>query len=67
MFKSDYYGKSSFLKLKKRLCSVFFIIYPNKDKNFVSFGNYQDVKNIIKSNNSIVFITGLSGNGKTMS
>ncbi len=43
-------------------------ITPNKDKNFVSFGNYPDVKNIIKSNRFYpVFITGLSGNGKTMS
>ena len=43
-------------------------IVPTKDKNFVSFGNYPDVKNIIKSNRFYpVFITGLSGNGKTMS
>ena len=43
-------------------------ITPTKDKNFVSFGNYPDVKNIIKSNRFYpVFITGLSGNGKTMS
>ena len=43
-------------------------ITPNKDKNFVSFGNYPDVKNIIKSNRFYpVFITGLSGNGKTLS
>ena len=42
-------------------------IVPTKDKNFVSFGNYPDVKNIIKSNRFYpVFITGLSGNGKTM-
>ena len=42
-------------------------ITPNKDKNFVSFGNYPDVKNIIKSNRFYpVFITGLSGNGKTL-
>jgi hypothetical protein len=39
-------------------------IVPTKDKNFVSFGNYPDVKNIIKSNRFYpVFITGLSGNG----
>jgi hypothetical protein len=31
------------------------------------FGNYPDVKDIIKSNKFYpVFITGLSGNGKTM-
>jgi len=34
---------------------------------FVSFGNYPDLKSIIKSNRFYpVFITGLSGNGKTM-
>ena len=34
---------------------------------FVSFGNYPDVKSIIKSNMFYpIFITGLSGNGKTM-
>jgi MoxR-like ATPase len=42
-------------------------IVPNKDPVFVSFGNYPDVKDIIKSNKFYpVFITGLSGNGKTM-
>src|SRR5210317_1600608 len=42
-------------------------IVPTKDKNFVSFGNYPDVKNIIKSNKFYpVFVTGLSGNGKTL-
>ena len=42
-------------------------VVPNKDKNFVSFGNYPDVKSIIKSNRFYpVFITGLSGNGKTL-
>ena len=42
-------------------------IVPIRDKNFVSFGNYPDVKNIIGSNRFYpVFITGLSGNGKTM-
>ena len=42
-------------------------IVPNKDPIFVSFGNYPDVKNIIKSGQFYpVFITGLSGNGKTM-
>lgn len=42
-------------------------IVPKKDPIFVSFGNYPDVKQIIKSNQFYpVFITGLSGNGKTM-
>ena len=41
-------------------------IVPQKDKNFVSFGNYPDLKSIVKSNMFYpVFITGLSGNGKT--
>ena len=43
-------------------------IVPNKDKSFVSFGNHPDVRNIIKSNKFYpIFITGLSGNGKTFS
>ena len=42
-------------------------IVPKKDPVFVSFGNYPDVRNIIKSGQFYpVFITGLSGNGKTM-
>ena len=41
-------------------------IVPKKDPVFVSFGNYPDVKSIIKSKMFYpVFITGLSGNGKT--
>ena len=43
-------------------------IVPKKDPVFVPFGNYTDVKSIIKSNKFYpVFVTGLSGNGKTMS
>ena len=42
-------------------------VVPNKDKNFVSFGNFPDVKSIIKSDRFYpVFLTGLSGNGKTL-
>jgi len=42
-------------------------IVPKKDPVFVSFGNYPDIKMIVKSNMFYpVFITGLSGNGKTM-
>ena len=42
-------------------------IVPQKDSTFVSFGNYPDVKNIIKSGQFYpLFITGLSGNGKTL-
>jgi MoxR-like ATPase len=41
---------------------------PQKDKNYVSFGNFTDVKRIVKSGMFYpVFITGLSGNGKTVS
>ena len=41
-------------------------LVPAKDNNFVSFGNFPDVKKIIKSGLFYpTFITGLSGNGKT--
>ena len=41
-------------------------LVPAKDSNFVSFGNFTDVKKIIKSGLFYpTFITGLSGNGKT--
>ena len=39
---------------------------PGKDPMFVPFGNFSDVESIIKSNMFYpVFVTGLSGNGKT--
>ena len=42
-------------------------VVPNKDKDFVSFGNFADVKNVITSKKFYpIFITGLSGNGKTL-
>ncbi len=42
-------------------------IVPKKDPIFVPFGNYTDLKSIVKSNRFYpIFITGLSGNGKTM-
>ena len=42
-------------------------VVPAKDKDFVTFGNFADVKNIITSKRFYpVFITGLSGNGKTL-
>ena len=42
-------------------------IVPKKDPIFVPFGNYTDVKSIVKSGRFYpIFITGLSGNGKTM-
>ena len=41
---------------------------PEKDPNYVPFGNFSDVKRIINSNMFYpTFITGLSGNGKTLS
>ena len=42
-------------------------LVPNKDPNFVPFGNFPDVKKIIQSGIFYpTFITGLSGNGKTL-
>ena len=42
-------------------------VVPARDKDFVNFGNFSDVKNIITSKRFYpVFITGLSGNGKTL-
>jgi midasin (ATPase involved in ribosome maturation) len=43
-------------------------LIPDKDDHFVPFGNFTDVKKIIKSGIFYpTFITGLSGNGKTVS
>ena len=43
-------------------------LIPEKDKTFVRFGNFNDIKKIIQSNLFYpTFITGLSGNGKTFS
>ena len=43
-------------------------LIPTKDDSFVSFGNFSDIKKIIKSRVFYpTFITGLSGNGKTFS
>ena len=43
-------------------------IVPSKDPNYVPFGNFSDVKRIINSGMFYpTFITGLSGNGKTLS
>ena len=42
-------------------------LIPDKDDTFVPFGNFTDVKKIINSGIFYpVFITGMSGNGKTM-
>jgi hypothetical protein len=41
---------------------------PDSDGNFVPFGSFSDVKKVIKSKQFYpIFITGLSGNGKTVS
>ncbi len=43
-------------------------LVPEKDSTFVPFGNFADVKQVIKSGLFYpAFITGLSGNGKTFS
>ena len=43
-------------------------LIPDKDPNYVPFGNYTDVRKIIQSKIFYpTFITGLSGNGKTFS
>ena len=45
-----------------------FSLVPKKDSNFVPFGNFTDVKKIIASKIFYpAFITGMSGNGKTLS
>ena len=41
---------------------------PDKDPSYVSYGNFSDIKKIIQSRRFYpTFITGLSGNGKTVS
>ena len=43
-------------------------IIPTKDSTFIPFGAFKDLKSIIKSKQFYpTFITGLSGNGKTLS
>lgn len=43
-------------------------LVPQKYENYVPFGNYKDILSIVKSNIFFpVFVTGQSGNGKTMS
>lgn len=42
-------------------------LVPEKASGYVPFGNFDDVRQIVKSNKFYpIFITGLSGNGKTM-
>ena len=43
-------------------------LVPDKDPNYVPFGNFNDLKKIINSKIFYpIFVTGLSGNGKTFS
>jgi MoxR-like ATPase len=43
-------------------------LVPQKDDNFVPFGNFPDVKKVIQSKQFYpLFVTGMSGNGKTLS
>ena len=43
-------------------------LIPDKDDTFVQFGNFSDIKKIVKSGLFYpTFVTGLSGNGKTFS
>lgn len=43
-------------------------LIPEKDQNYIPFGNFTDIKKVIASNLFYpIFITGLSGNGKTAS
>ena len=43
-------------------------VVPDKDETFIPFGNHTDIRNIVKSKRFYpVFVTGLSGNGKTFS
>ena len=49
--------------VREQMCLI-----PSKDTNYVPFGNFSDVKKIIKSGSFFpLFITGMSGNGKTFS
>ena len=57
--------KSSTIEMAKGKTSVTSNI-PSKDDLFVPFGNFSDVHSILKSNMFYpIYVTGLSGNGKT--
>ena len=57
------YNSPSAAPAKERVAFV-----PQKDPTFVAFGNFSDLKKIIRSGIFYpTFITGLSGNGKTLS
>jgi len=51
---------------KKKMIQQIENLIPNKDDTYVPFGFFRDLKSIIKSKSFYpLFITGLSGNGKT--
>lgn len=54
------------LKQKKLVTEIEENLVPEKDKTYVPFGFFRDLESVIRSNQFYpVFITGLSGNGKT--
>lgn len=64
-------GKSSNMPVAVKTTAVNSLdnvkIIPEKMTNYVPFGHFKDIKNIIKSKLFFpVFVTGLSGNGKTL-
>jgi MoxR-like ATPase len=55
-------------QVTKRVKKAIENLAPAKDPNYVPFGNFSDVKKVIQSKLFYpTFITGLSGNGKTLS
>jgi len=54
------------LRQKKLVTEITENLVPEKDKTYVPFGFFRDLEAVIRSNQFYpVFITGLSGNGKT--
>lgn len=54
------------LKQKKLVTDIVDNLVPEKDPTYVPFGFFKDLESVIRSNQFYpVFITGLSGNGKT--
>ena len=52
---------------QKRMTTEIDSVVPDKDDTYVPFGFFKDLRHIIKSGSFYpVFITGLSGNGKTL-
>ena len=54
------------LKQKKLVTDIVDNLVPDKDPTYVPFGFFKDLESILRSNQFYpVFVTGLSGNGKT--